>query len=180
MNNMKKVVVASENPVKVNVSRRAFAAVFPNEKFDFIALPADSEVPSQPFADETRQGALNRLASVRSREPQADYWISQEGGLFRFENRLFNRAVIMVCDRSGFVAESTTASYFLPTAVQKLVEEGMELGAATDQFFASRNSGRGQGAVAILTDGIINREEYYLSAAVIALSELKHRDWYLT
>ena len=54
----------------------------------------------------------------------------------------------------------------------------MELGDANDKFFSSVNSKQGIGAIGYLTDGLIDRENYYLQAAIIALSELKHQDWY--
>jgi len=34
------------------------------------------------------------------------------------------------------------------------------------------------GAIGHLTDGIYDRTEYYLQPAVIALSEIKHEDWF--
>lgn len=55
----------------------------------------------------------------------------------------------------------------------------MELGHANDKFFSTINSKQGIGAAGHLTDGIIDRESYYLQAAIIALSELKHKDWYV-
>ena len=56
------------------------------------------------------------------------------------------------------------------------IREGMELGDAFDKFFNSINSKQGIGATGFLTDGLIDREQYYLQAAIIAVSELKHKD----
>lgn len=112
---MKTVVVASTNPVKVEVAKRAFAAVFPDDTFEFTSVKSDSGVPDQPIDDETRQGARNRLTFVQKQHPDADFWISQEGGLFHEGERLANRAWIAVADRQGFIAESSTASFYLPT-----------------------------------------------------------------
>ncbi len=52
---MKKVIVASENPVKVSVAKRAFSSVYPDEEFKFIAIKSESGVPDQPMNEE-RQG----------------------------------------------------------------------------------------------------------------------------
>ena len=175
---MKKVVVASTNPAKMKVAMQAFAAVFPEEELTFIALKSDSGVQEQPMGEETRRGARNRLAFIREGHPDADYYISQEGGLHREGGRLFSRAWITVCDASGFVAESSTAQFYLPKKIAEYVESGMELGAADDLFFGTANSSHDSGGIGLLTDGLIDRAAYYLPSAIIALSEIKHKEWY--
>lgn len=175
---MKTVVIASTNPVKATVAKCAFFAVFPEEKFSFVETKSESGVPEQPIDEETRRGAQNRLQHIRKQHPNADFWISQEGGLHRERGRLFNRAWIAVTDTTGFIAESSTAQFYLPKQIAQYIEEGMELGTAADKFFNSVNSKHGLGALGYLTDGIINRTEYYLPAAIIALSELKHKEWF--
>jgi inosine/xanthosine triphosphatase len=175
---MKKVIVASENPVKVAVAKKVFSMVFPHEECTFIAVSSKSGVPDQPLNDETRQGAYNRLDFVRTHHPDADFWISQEGGLFEEGERLYNRAWIAVCDKSGYIASSSTALFYLPPKITALIKGGMELCDATDEFFQSINSKHGIGAIGYLTDSMIDREQYYIQAALIALSELKHKDWY--
>ena len=110
----KTVIVASTNPVKVEVARRAFAAVFSQEEFVFKEVKSQSGVPDQPIGEQTREGAKNRLAFIQQEYPDAHFWISQEGGLFKEAGRLYNRAWIMVTDQTGFVAESSTAQFYLP------------------------------------------------------------------
>lgn len=175
---MKKVIVASENPVKVSVAKRAFSSLYPDEVFEFVAIKSDSGVPDQPMNGETKQGAINRLAFIKKNYPEADFWISQEGGTFEDCDRLYNRAWMAVCDKSGYIATSSTSQFYLPPKIVEYIKEGMELGDANDKFFGSINSKHGIGAIGYLTDGLIDRENYYLQAAIIALSELKHQDWY--
>jgi len=176
---MKKVIIASENTVKVTVAKRAFSSVYPDDQFEFVPVKSDSGVPEQPMDGETEQGALNRLVFIRERHPEADFWISQEGGLFEDSDDLYNRAWIVVCDQSGHISKSSTAQFYLPRPIAQYIREGLELGHAVDEFFGSSNSKQGIGAIGYLTDGLIDRENYYLQAAVIALSELKHKDWYV-
>jgi inosine/xanthosine triphosphatase len=175
---MKKVIIASMNPVKIEVARRSFAAVFPDGQFEFIGIQSESGVPDQPMEEETRQGAENRLHYIKEHQPDADFWISQEGGLRREKDRMYEQACIMVSDKTNFIAESMTAQFYLPKEIAKYVNEGMELGDAADTFFKSVNSKQGAGAIGHLTDGVIDRTSYYLQAAIIALSELKHKEWY--
>jgi inosine/xanthosine triphosphatase len=175
---MKKVVIASINPVKVKVAEKSFAVVFPNERFEFIPIKSESGVPDQPMNHETRKGTQNRLRFIKEKYPDADFWMSQEGGLYEDEESLFNRAWIAVCDKNNHVAEASTSHFYLPKQMTEYIRSGMELGHASDKFFESINTKHGVGAIGHLTDGIIDRTEYYTQAAIIALSQLKHKDWY--
>ncbi|MEK7588494.1 MAG: inosine/xanthosine triphosphatase [Patescibacteria group bacterium] len=175
---MKKVIIASENPAKIKVAEKAFASVYPEETFEFIAIKSDSGVPDQPMGEETRLGANNRLKFIKGKFPDADFWISQEGGLFKDGNRLSNRAWIAVCDKEGCLTEASTSNFYLPKKVEEYVKEGLELGHANDKFFDAVNSKQGVGVIGYLTDGIYDRTEYYLQPAIIALSEIKHKDWF--
>lgn len=176
---MKTVIVASENPVKVAVAEKTFATVFPEEEFTIIAMKSESGVGEQPFGEDTLVGALNRLKFIQEAHPEADYWMSQEGGLYEDEDKNFyNRAWMVVTDQSGFIAKSSTSLFYIPTDVAKDVRIGTEMGPASDKFFSSVNIKQGMGTVGKLTDGLIDRENYYLQAAIIAVSQLKHKDWY--
>lgn len=176
---MKKVIIASENPVKVQVARNAFSACFPDEEFEFVAVKSESGVPDQPMNEQTRKGAENRLIFIREKYPSADYYISQEGGLFEEGERMYNRAWIMVSDHDGFVGESSTSHFYIPKGVVEHVKNGLELGDADDKFFGTVNSKQGMGGIGQITDGVLNRTEYYTQAAIVALSCVKHKEWYL-
>lgn len=76
------VVVASQNPVKVDATRRGFAKMFPQVAFHVQSVAAASSVRHQPLSDaETLQGALNRTQHAAQLVPQADYWVGIEGGV---------------------------------------------------------------------------------------------------
>ena len=62
-----------------------------------------------------------------------------------------------------------TASFFLPPAITRLVkDEGVELGDADDRVFGSTNNKQSGGTVGHLTNGIINRSDYYTHAVIFA------------
>ena len=73
---MKKVLIASRNPVKINATKKAFEEVF-TDRFEFEGVSADSLVSDQPMSnDETLKGATNRLQNIQHLE--ADYFVSIE------------------------------------------------------------------------------------------------------
>jgi inosine/xanthosine triphosphatase len=174
-----KVIVASTNPVKIEVARQAFLQVFPHEDPKIIGVSSDSGVPDQPFDDQVLRGAQNRLKNIVETHPQADYWISQEDGLYHEGGRLFNRAWILVRDRDGAICKSSTASFYTPTKITEYVMSGDELGTASDKFFHTLNSKQKGGAIAMLTGGFMDRTAYYLDSAIIALCQIVHKDWYV-
>lgn len=175
---MKKVVIASTNPVKIEVAKRAFKTLMPNETFEYIALDTPSGVPDQPFEDETLRGAHNRLTHIVNAEPTADYWISQEGGLFHDGDELYNMAWILIQNREHFLGKSATARLYIPHEISKLVLAGKELGHAGDTFWGVKDIKHGNGIIGVLTDGSITRADYYTQAAIIALSQIIHADWF--
>ena len=175
---MKKVIVASTNPVKIAVADDAFRAVFPNDVFEIIGVEVDSGVPDQPFGDETIEGAENRLARITELHPEAHYWISQEGGLFEEDGVMFNRAWIMIADSEGHVGQSSTGSFEIPQSMARLVRTGLELGTAGDRLFNETNIKQKGGVLHPLTDGLIDRKNYYLQSAIIALCQVKNHHLY--
>ncbi len=176
---MKRVIIASKNPVKVAVAKRAFTNVFADETFEFVALTSESGVSEQPLNDETLEGALNRLNYIKKHHPEAEYLISQEGGIYTDGSDMYTKAWIVICNKAGHTTKSSTAEFRLPTKIVQDIKDGYELGEATDRFFSSQNSKHGLATIGHLTDGLINREDLYVQPAIIALSELKHQEWYL-
>ncbi len=176
---MKKVVVASTNPVKLAVAMEAFRLVFPGEQFTFTTRKTPSHVPDQPFGDEARVGALNRMIEVTQYFPDADYWISQEGGLIDDGGAvLSNRAWIIVADREGNMGASSTASFEIPQKVAELIRGGLPLGDAWDKHYGTVGSKTGGGAMLQVTRGLIDRKAFYLQAAIIALCQVVNHHLY--
>ncbi len=68
--------------------------------------------------------------------------------------------------------------FTLPEAVAALIRQGQELGAADDLVFGRVNSKQEQGAVGLLTGGVVDRTQLYAQAVVLALIPFKHRGLY--
>ena len=81
-------------------------------------------------------------------------------------------------DDPARIGESRTASFALPPEITALVHGGMELGDAIDQVFRRVGSKRRGGAVGLLTEGVIGRDELIAPAVVLALIPHLRRDLY--
>ena len=69
-----------------------------------------------------------------------------------------------------------TSMFQLPKKIQNLIEEGMELGEAYDFVFKRKNYKKKDGAVGILTNGLIDRRKYYEEAVVMSLIPFLNKD----
>jgi non-canonical (house-cleaning) NTP pyrophosphatase len=81
-------------------------------------------------------------------------------------------------DRKAMFGVSKTASFRIPPTIATLIRQGMELGDADDRVFDRTLSKHGSGTVGILTDGLIDRADYYAHAIVLALAPWIRPDVY--
>ena len=165
-----RVVVASMNPAKLRAVEDAFQQQFPQQKIEPVAISVPSGVADQPRSDdETRHGARNRVKRACEVEPDAEFWVGLEGGIAVFDEQLSAFAWMAVRGPGGDISEARSVTLPLPPAVKQLVDEGMELGDANDQVFATVNSKQKGGAYGLLTDGRYTREGIYSQTLLIAL-----------
>ena len=166
---MKKIILASNNPVKVKAVLNGFAKMFKDEVFDVETRHSHSGVGVQPMTDkETLLGAMNRVASVNQEFPEVDYWVGIEGGVEEMDGDLAAFAWVVI-KSSSQESKGRTGTFFLPPVVARLVKEGKELGDADDIVFGRINSKRENGAIGILTNNVIDRAGLYEQAVILAL-----------
>jgi len=175
---MKKVIVASLNPVKIKAVKNGFKKMFPELKTECTGISVPSEVSDQPMTDdETLLGAENRVKNACKESKNADYYIGIEGGVHTIGEDMHVFAWIVVKSRNK-IGRSRTSTFMLPKKVTSLVSQGQELGVANDIIFNKENSKQKNGAVGILTDNLIDRTRYYTEAVVLALVPFKNEDLY--
>lgn len=179
---MHEIIVASLNPVKVKAAELAFNECVPDFYYHFVPMEVNSGVASQPIGQhETINGMKNRLRQACHLYQNADYCISFEGGLCQNEDgSYYNRAWVGVCDRKRNFAYSSSTSFRIPQEIETLLKAGKDLGFATDQMFGEENSGQGLGAIGLLTDSRVDRVQYLVQPAIIAISELLHHERYFS
>jgi inosine/xanthosine triphosphatase len=164
---MVKIIVASQNPVKLNAVREGLAAFLGNG-FDLRGVSVESGVSDQPMSDaETLSGAINRVGNARLQFAGSDYYIGIEGGIEETTSGLMAFAW-MVISNDQKIGKARTASFFLPPEVAKLVHQGMELGHADDVVFSKSNSKQQNGAIGLLTNDVISRKTLYIPAVQMA------------
>jgi len=167
---LKKVYIGSENPVKVECTRRGFKEIFKEiDEFEFIGKSVDSGVRDQPMTnEETLLGAKNRSKNLKEMFPNGDYYVGIEGGIQSRNDEMEAFAWIVISGK-GIEGKAQTSTFQLPPDIVKLIHQGVELGYADDMVFKRKNSKQGNGAVGILTENVIDRIEYYRHAVILAL-----------
>ena len=174
----KLIIVGSKNPVKISCTDAAFHQAFTGS-FLVEGLNVGSEVSDQPYGDnETFQGAFNRAKNSKTVFPEADYWVGIEGGVNLVDGEMHAFAWVVVLDKDSKMGKAKTSTFFLPKAITELFEAGMELGEADDKVFERSNSKQENGAVGILTNGAVDRKEYYQQAVVLALIPFLKKELY--
>ncbi len=158
-----RVVVGSQNPVKLQAARDGFGSAFPQMDVSVSGVSVPSGVNAQPMGDdETRRGAHQRAANALRAKPTAAYTVGIEGGCaFEPDGTLQVFAWVAVHQaQDGVRGESRTAAFYLPREVARLVAQGVELGEADDRVFGRENSKQANGSVGILTGDRITRASY--------------------
>ncbi|KOO06465.1 inosine/xanthosine triphosphatase [Vibrio hepatarius] len=162
---VKKVVVASLNPAKINAVKSAFQSAFPHQAFEFIGMSVESEVDDQPMSnEETRDGALNRVRNAKISQPDADYYVGLEAGIE--DNVTF---AWMIIESDTHRGESRSASLMLPPLVIEKLDHANELGDVMDEVFGTENIKQKGGAISLLTQDLLTRSSVYHQALILAL-----------
>lgn len=178
---MKKIIIASENPVKINATLNGFQKMFPEETFEIESISASSGVTNQPKNDsETFLGAWNRATNVSKIVINADFWVGIEGGIEEKNSDMGAFAWVVIKSKSGKLGKGRTGTFFLPSKIAELIKQGKELGEADDIVFGRTNSKQENGAVGILTGNVIDRTKYYIEPVIFALIPFKNEKLYIT
>ena len=138
---MKKIIIASKNPVKINATLSGFQKMFPNETFEISGISVASGVSDQPKSDsETFQGAWNRVDNASKEISNADFWIGIEGGIEEKGLDMEAFAWVVIKAKNKKFGKGRTGTFFLPPKIAELIKQGKELGEADDIVFGQINS----------------------------------------
>ena len=175
---MQKVIIASTNPVKINTAKIAFEIFFTDIQFDFIGLSVKSNVSDQPMPNkETMLGAKNRVTNAILKDSSADFYVGMEGGIEYIKDKMFSFSWVVISNKKT-LGMGKSASFQLPPKLKELIEDGMELGEAVDIVFGVENSKQKMGAIGLLTNGVVNRTDLYVTPTMFALLPFTRTDLY--
>ena len=178
------VAVGSTRRPKLNAVWEALTilgpALEPNQQFEVIGEEAPSGVSHTPLSrSEIMSGAKNRadvLATRAQRENKLwKFFVGLEGGLdvlSRDGSRIaFLENWAYVRDSSGRGAYGQSGSVLLPDALtRQVVDDGIELGLAIDEFAGGYGIRDAQGAWGVLTKNLITRQDAFRVAIVNAFA----------
>ena len=176
---MRKIIIASRNPVKIDATSHGFEKMFPGEMFEVEGMSVPSGVNAQPTSDaDTFQGAWNRVENASNEIAAADFWVGIEGGIEEKDGDMEAFAWVVIKSKNGKIGKARTGTFFLPPQIAALIKQGKELGEADDIVFGRTNSKQENGAVGLLTNNVIDRTHYYTDAVVLALVPFKNKELY--
>lgn len=168
------VAVGSTNPAKTGAVTAIFAQAFPTARVVPVEVP--SGVREQPLgAAETRRGAEQRARGALAAVAGARFGIGLEGGVEPESGDLINCCAVAGPDR---LTHAWGVRFALPPAVAAAVRAGAELGPVMDELSGIPASKRKLGAVGILTNGLLTREQMWQPALACALAPHLHPELY--
>jgi inosine/xanthosine triphosphatase len=164
-NSVPDIAVGSLNPVKVEAVRSVMERIFGNVRIT--PVDADTGVPEQPFGDDTAKGAVNRAKnSIGGR----DLSVGIEAGVFETPFGLYDFQYCAVLDRKGKITIGTGMGFRYPDKVAELVRNGGTVGEAVKEVYGGTDIGKKQGAIGLLSKGLIDRKtltEQSVTAAMV-------------
>ena len=173
-----KVLVGSENPVKVEAVREAFSKYF--DDVEVLGLKVNSMVPDQPIGKETFLGAENRALALtvidNERKLNCDFFVGLESGIIHLYSKWFTFGVVCIIDKSRRESFGTSIMFELPEFIVKQLLKRVELGDVMDEIIGEKNTKQKGGAVGFFTKGVINREKLYVDGIISALIPLLNED----
>ena len=166
-----KILIGSENRVKIESVRQSFSKFF--KPVDVKGLSVDSGVSAQPFNEDTFTGAKNRAEQVKrindEQSLNANFFVGIEGGVLQLHNRWFQFTVIHISDPQHRDSFSTTGLYELPNWIVEKLLSGIELSYIIDELAQDSNTREKQSASGFFTNGAVDRLQNYTQAVTFAL-----------
>ncbi|MDR1954818.1 MAG: inosine/xanthosine triphosphatase [Candidatus Methanoplasma sp.] len=166
-----RVAVGSLNRVKVEAVRAVMERIFGK----VIVVPADvkSGVPEQPWELEIRTGAMNRAVAALG---DNDLSVGIEAGVFPTDDGLYDFQYCAILDKEGRFTIGIGPGFRYPDEVAALVTDGMTVGDAVHRVYGEQDIGKKQGAVGLLSRGLLDRrsltEQSVVSAMIPRMEDL--------
>ena len=167
-----KVVVGSQNPVKIKAVENAFQKVFGD--CQVVGASVRSGVSDMPMSfEETVKGAKTRAKEAIA---DADFGVGLEGGFEKTSIGVFLFGFAAVVDAKGRWGFGRGGGFLMPKIVLEKVNQGKELGDVIDELTGKKNTKQGRGAIGFFTNDLIPRMESFETAVILSLARFIKKD----
>lgn len=163
-----RVAVGSDNPVKVEATRRAAQRLYGEAEVRGIAV--DPGVALQPFESATWVGAATRARLALAAWPEADFGVGVEAGLFDVEalGVVFDVQACVVVDHAGRATHGQGPGFYYPDHVVAELRKGRTVGDVVSELSGIADVGKKTGAVGWLSRGHFTRTALTEPAVLMA------------
>jgi len=158
------VAVGSANRVKVEAVRAVLERIYGDVRIT--AVDVDSGVPPQPSEGDTRKGAVNRAKGALGSH---DMSFGIEAGVFETEDGLYDIQYCAVLDDKGVLSVGMGSGFRYPDDISELVRKGYTVGDAVKKARGDSDIGKKQGAIGILSDGLMDRKSLTEQSVLAAM-----------
>lgn len=152
--NVMDIAVGSLNRVKVEAVRNVMEKIYGDVRITAVDVP--SNVPEQPFEEQTRQGAENR---AREALGDHDMAVGIEAGVFEFSDGMYDIQQCCIVDRDGRATYGQGSGFRYPDEIAGRVRDGETVGDACRDLFGREGIGKKGGAIGMLSRGLLTRLE---------------------
>lgn len=162
------IAVGSTNNVKIEATKRAFSKFY--ENISVIGVNVDSGVPSQPINEQAFQGALNRANNALKLVKDADFGVGIEGCVMKIFDKYYCTGFVVIISKSGEMHTGFSGWFECPPKLLPRLLAGEELGLLMDEVSGRKNIKYNEGAIGILTRGVVSRTDLYEHGIIMALT----------
>jgi inosine/xanthosine triphosphatase len=165
------VALGTGNPTKIRATKKVYKLFY--NKVNVIGIDLRAGVSVQPREEGVYLGARNRAYGA-IKTAGAHYGVGIEAGIVKINGKKMNTACCVIVDRKKNEHVGYSVMFEIPSKIMELVDKGMDLSHAVDQFTGTRDSGHHEGLVGILSRGNFNREKMLSEAVLMALMEFEN------
>ena len=158
------IAVGSTNPVKVAAVRSVMERIYGDVRITAVDVP--SGVPPQPFEDQTHQGSVNRAKAALGDHEMA---VGIEAGVFEMLDGLYDIQHCTIITKDGRMTFGQGSGFRYPDDIAELVRKGLSVGEAVDQIFGDTEIGKKQGAIGLLSNGLMDRKTLTEQSVIAAM-----------
>jgi inosine/xanthosine triphosphatase len=175
-----KVLVGSENPVKIEAAKEVFSKHF--GQISVTGVKVSSEVSTQPVDEEIFEGAKNRALELKKLKEeqnlQVDFFVGIEGGVKKLYSKWFALGVGCVIDNQKRIGYGVSPCFELPGGIVSKLLSGSELGEVMEDISGKDNIRQREGAIGFLSKGMMDRKALYVDSLIAALVPFLNKELY--